>query len=173
MSSSPPEDEFLEYYSPSGSVYQLGPMVFVQFRTRDWDDFGYREFSNYARVALFPEHLRPADPQSPGVMNFVRAFEREAAIGQQHVSTCRAQTNGQGVNGAAVAVPKRNIDNGQKGPALEPRLEIKQGNAKPPPNPAKTPARQRSAKVNGADVNSLKPTRSIAGLTLADFLYDR
>jgi hypothetical protein len=104
-------------------------------------------------------------------MNFVHTLEREAAIQQQqHVSTCRAQTNGQEGNGAAVAVPKRNSDNGQKAPAPEPRLEIKHGNAKPPPNPAKTPARQRPAKVNGADVKSLKPVRSIAGLTLADFL---
>jgi phage terminase large subunit GpA-like protein len=39
--------------------------------------------------------------------------------------------------------------------------------------PAKTPARGRSAKAHGAGVHSLKPVRSIAGLTLADFLYDR
>ena len=78
---SPAEDEFLEYYSPSGSVvcrvlYQLGPMVYVQFRTRDWDDFGYRDYGNYARVALFPEHLRPADPSSPGVVGFTQALAR-------------------------------------------------------------------------------------------------
>ena len=51
--------------------------------------------------------------------------------------------------------------------------------AKPPPvkpsasEPAKTPARQREARTNGEDSHSLKPVRSISGLTLADFLYDR
>jgi hypothetical protein len=96
MASSPSEDEYLEYYSPSGSVvcrvlYQLGPMVFVQFRTWNWDDFGYKEFGNYARVALFPEHLRPADPLSPGVVGFVHALMREAAGQQQHGTQCRRQ----------------------------------------------------------------------------------
>ena len=48
----------------------------MQFRTKDWP--GYRDFNNYARVALFPEHLRPADPQSPGVINFVQTLVSEA-----------------------------------------------------------------------------------------------
>src|SRR5262249_4653987 len=50
-----------------------------QFRTVDWP--GYREFGNYARVALFPEHPRPADPQSPGVVNFAQAIASETAPG--------------------------------------------------------------------------------------------
>jgi hypothetical protein len=176
MSASPAErDEYVEYFSGAGAItcrvlYRTEQLAFVQFRTVDWP--GYRDFGNYARVALFHAHLRPADPESSGVMNFVRALEREAAIQQQHVSTCRPQTNGQGVNGAAVDVPKRNTDNGQKGPAPEPRLEIKQGNGvKPPPKSA--PARQLRVRASGEHGHSLKPVRSIVGLTLADFLCDR
>jgi hypothetical protein len=167
------EDEYCEYFCGTAVLtgrvlYRTELLCFVQFRCEDLP--GYRGFAYYKEAALFHSHLRPADPQSLGVMNFARALEQEAAIQQQHLSTCRAQTNGQGVNGAAVAVPKRNTNNGQKGPAPEPRLEIKQGNAKPPPKPAKTPARQGKARASGEDFYSLKPVRSIAGLTLADFL---
>lgn len=71
-------------------------MVYVQFRTRDWDDFGYKDFGNYARVAIFPENLRPADPWSPGVVGFAPAISREVAAPQQHISNFRRQVNGQG-----------------------------------------------------------------------------
>ena len=111
------EDEYCEYFCGSAVLtgrvlYRTELLCFVQFRCDDLP--GYRGFANYKEAALFHSHLRPAPAQSPGVMNFVRALEREAAIQQQHVSTCRPQTNGQGVNGAAVAVPKRHTDNGQK-----------------------------------------------------------
>jgi hypothetical protein len=60
-------DEYAEYFSESAAItcrvlYRTEQLTFVQFRTEDWP--GYRDFSNYARVALFPEHVRPADPQS-------------------------------------------------------------------------------------------------------------
>jgi hypothetical protein len=63
MPSSPAEDEYLEYFSGSGAItcrvlYRTEQLVFVQFRTVDWP--GYRDYRNYARVALFSEHLRPA-----------------------------------------------------------------------------------------------------------------
>src|SRR6516165_8957862 len=79
----PAQDTYLEYYSPSGAITcrvlgQLGPMLFCQFRTVDWGP-AYRDFGNYARIALFPEHLRPADPQSPGVVGFTQALAREVA----------------------------------------------------------------------------------------------
>jgi hypothetical protein len=73
MPSSPAErDEYLEYYSGSGAITckvlrQLGPVVLVQFRCRDWDRYGYEDLGNYARAVLFPEHLRPADPSSAPV----------------------------------------------------------------------------------------------------------
>jgi len=91
---SPVEDEYAEYFSGSGAItcrvlYQLGPMVYYQFRTQDWVAFGYRDFGNYTRVALFSEHLRPADPQSPGVVGFAQALAREVAAQQQHLANCR------------------------------------------------------------------------------------
>ena len=74
MPSSPAErDKYAEYFSGSGAItcrvlYRTEQLAFVQFRTVDWP--GSRDFGNYARVALFSEHLRPADPRSPGVMKF-------------------------------------------------------------------------------------------------------
>ena len=58
MPSSPAErDEYVEYFSGSGAItcrvlYRTEQLIFVQFRTVDWP--GYRDFSSYARVALFP-----------------------------------------------------------------------------------------------------------------------
>jgi|SRR6516165_4939972 hypothetical protein len=89
MPSSLSENEFAEYYCQSGVaitclvIGRTEQLTFVQFRT-DWP--GYRDFSNYARVALFPEHLRPADPQSPG---FVQAIAREVVAQQQYLSDRR------------------------------------------------------------------------------------
>jgi hypothetical protein len=82
MPSSPAErDEYAEYFSGSWAItcrvlYRSEQLVFVQFRTVDWGP-AYKDFSNYARVALFPEHLRPADPRSPGVMGFAQAVASE------------------------------------------------------------------------------------------------
>jgi hypothetical protein len=41
------------------------------------------------------------------------------------------------------------------------------------PHPKSAPSKQRRARVNAEDGHSLKPVRSIAGLTIADFLYGR
>ena len=131
---------------------------FVQFRTVDWP--GYRDFSNYARVALFPEHLRPADPQSPGVMNWVQAIAREITAEQQHL-----------LNRAANPTPKQEKGRGASAPKT--CAKVTPGNGVKPTE-AKPPARGRRARVSGEDDHhSLKPVRSIAGLTLTDFLYDR
>jgi hypothetical protein len=178
MPSSPAErDEFLEYFSPSGAItcrvlYRTEQLAFVQFRTVDWP--GYRDFGNYARVALFPDHLRPADPSSPGVMNWVQALEREVAA-QQHFAQCRHH-GGPSANGSAKGAP-------HDGQVPVPRPASAKGTrsngAKPPPvkpsasEPAKTPVRQRKVRTNGEDSHSLTPVRSIAGLTIADFLCDR
>ena len=169
MASSLAEDEYCEYFSPSGAIacrvlYRTEQLIFVQFRTLDWP--GYREFGNYARVALFPEHLRPADPRSPGVVGFTQALMREAAVQQQHLSDCRRQANGQG----ARHMSKSKRGNGQETPVPK----AAQGNGvRPSPEPAKPPVRERKSRASGEDFHSLKPVRSIAGLTLADFLYDR
>src|SRR5215469_558108 len=91
MASPAERDEYAEYFSGSGTIacrvlYRSEQLVFVQFRTVDWP--GYRDFSSYARVALFPDHLRPADPSSPGVVNFAQAIAREVAA-QQQFANCR------------------------------------------------------------------------------------
>jgi hypothetical protein len=170
-------DEFLEYFSPAGAItcrvlYRTDHLVIVQFRTVDWP--GYRDFGNYARVALFPEHLRPADPRSPGVVGFTQALAREVAA-QQHLANCRHHGAPSG-NGSGKGAPR----DGQVPVSKPASTKVTRSNgAKPLPvkssasEPAKTPARGRSAKAHGAGVHSLKPVRSIAGLTIADFLYDR
>src|SRR5215471_15113735 len=92
MPSSPAErDEYAEYFCGTGVIacrvlYRTEQLAFVQFRTVDWP--GYRDFGYYARVALFPEHLRPADPSSPGVVGFTQALAREVAA-QQQFAQCR------------------------------------------------------------------------------------
>ena len=174
MLSSPSENEFAEYCSQSGVaiaclvIGRTEQLTFVKFRTADWE--GYNGFSNYATTALFPEHLRPADPQSPGVVNFAQALASEVAAKQQHLSNCRRQAAGQGVEHR---VPQNGVqvsDSPEK-PTITEKLTATQGNGvKPPPKSA--PARGR-ARANAQDLHSLKPVRSIAGLTLADFLYDR
>jgi hypothetical protein len=61
MLSSPAErDEYVEYFSESGAItcrvlYRTEQLAFVQFRTVDWPS--YKDFINYARVALFHERL--------------------------------------------------------------------------------------------------------------------
>jgi len=69
---------------------------------------------------------------------------------------------------AAETHRKRTNANGQGAPCAK----ALQGNGVKPP-PKSTPARGRSAKAPGEDIHSLEPVRSIAGLTIADFLYDR
>ena len=175
MPSSPAErDEYAEYFSPSGAItcrvlYRSEQLAFVQFRTEDWP--GYREFGYYARVALFPEHLRPADPHSPGVVGFAEAIAKEVAaqIAYQHQPSIRER-----INSAVVAKASPRI-NGQGAPTLKPSANVTQGNGVKPlsSEPVKPPARGRKASASGEDAHSLKPVRSIAGLTLADFLHGR
>ena len=178
MPSSPAErDEYCEYFSGSGAItcrllYRTEQLAFVQFRTVDWP--GYKDFSNYTRVALFPEHLRPANPHSLGVTNFVQALAREVAA-QQQFAECRhhgaPSGNGSGKGDTRddqvpvhkPASAKGTRSNGAKPSPVKPQSS----------EPAKTPARQQKAQTNGGHSHSLKPVRSIAGLTIADFLYDR
>ena len=80
--------EYCEYFSGSGAITCLvvrrtAELCIVRFRTADWGP-AYDGFSIYATAGIFPEHLRPADPQSPGVRNFVQALAREVAA-----SNCR------------------------------------------------------------------------------------
>jgi hypothetical protein len=165
MPSSPAErDEFCEYFCGSGAItcrvlYRTEQLAFVQLRTVDWP--GYKDFSNYARVALFHEHLRPANLQSPGVRNFVQALVRELAA--QQSANAKNQRAKEGVTHDVSHLEK---------PTITEKLRATQGNGvKPPPKSA--PARGRKARANAAEVHSLKPVRSISGLTLAEFLYDR
>src|SRR5262245_40542160 len=95
--------EYAEYFSGSGAIICLvvrrtAGLCIVRFRTIDWGP-AYEGFSVYATTAIFNEHLRPGNPQSPGVVNFVQALERES-VGQQrkHVSACKHQANGQEVS---------------------------------------------------------------------------
>jgi len=163
MCSSPAEsDEYAEYFSGSGAIpcrvlYRTEQLAFVVFRTAEWP--GYRDFSNFVRVALYPEHLRPADPQSPGVMNWVQAIAREIAAEQQHL-----------LNRAANPTPKQEKGRGASAPKT--CAKVTPGNGAKP-TPAKPPARGRRARTSGEDGHPLRPVRSIAGLTIGDFLYDR
>jgi hypothetical protein len=77
-----------------------------------------------------------------------------------------------------IHISKSKQENGQRAPALKACAKAGAGHAvrdpeKVMPKPAKTPARQGKARASGEDFHSLKPVRSIAGLTLADFLCDR
>jgi hypothetical protein len=149
MPSSPAErDEFCEYFSGSGAitcmvVRRTAQLCFVRFRTADWGP-GYDGFSVYVTAAIFNEHLRPANPHSPGVTNFVQALASEAAAQQQHHSNCRQRTNGQG------ASVEHRVPHPEKSTITE-KLPAAQGNGvKPPPKSA--PARGRRAKANAVDV---------------------
>jgi hypothetical protein len=184
MPSSPAErDEYLEYFSGSGAITcrvlcQLGPMVYCQFRTADWP--GYRAPGLYSRVALFPEHLRPADPGSPGVVAWVQMLERQRAVQEQQLADRRRRRNGQtsAPIGAQVAAEK---NGGPIGPHLSKHratdnvtkaLPATNANGvKPSPKPAL--AKGRKARANTEDGHSLKPVRSISGLTLTDYISTR
>jgi hypothetical protein len=77
-----------------------------------------------------------------------------------------------------IHISKSKQENRQRAPASKACAKVGPGHAvrdgvKPLPKPAKTPARQGKARASGEDFHSLKPVRSIAGLTIADFLYDR
>src|SRR5215471_9213300 len=108
MPASPAErDEYAEYFCGSGAItcrvlYRTEQLAFVQFRTADWA--GYREYGNYVRTALFPEHLRPADPGSPGVVGFTQALVREDAL-QQQFANCRHRGGPSG-NGSVKVAPR-------------------------------------------------------------------
>ena len=158
MPSSPAErDEYAEYFCGSGAItcrvlYRTEQLVFVVFRTVDWP--GYRDFSNYARVALFPEHLRPADPKSEGVRNWVQVIAREVAAQQQHLANYRHQANAQHAKEAVehrVPRPEKPTE----------KLRVTQGNGVKP-HPSKI-------KVKEASARSPARTRQISNLTLRDF----
>ena len=148
MASPAERDEYAEYFCGSGAIacrvlYRTEELAFVQFRTVDWP--GYWDFGNYARVALFPEHLRPADPQSPGVVGFTQALAREVAVQQQHLANCRHHGAPSG-NGSG----KKDTRDGQVPVHKPASAKVTRSNgAEPSPvkpsasEPAKTPARQR------------------------------
>jgi hypothetical protein len=169
--------EFCEYFSGSQAITCLvvcrsAQLCFVRFRTADWGP-DYPGYGLYSTVGLFAEHLRPADPQSPGVLSFAQALAAEAATQQQHAFNCRRQANGQEAREAGIHTSKSKPENGQGAPS--PRI------AKSPSPPAaaeKLPASQPEAskgKLNGKEFSgrSLTPIKSIAGLTLADFIGAR
>ena len=118
MPSCPAENEFAEYYSPSGVaiacrvLYRTGQPAFVQFRTVDWA--GYNGFANYVTTAVFIEHLRPADPSSPGVRRFVQALEKEAATQREHLANCRHYANDKTAPGSASSFVRQVLQKGGK-----------------------------------------------------------
>lgn len=106
--------EFCEYFSGSGAmtclvVRRTAELCLVRFRTADWGSI-YDGFSFYGTTVLFPEHLRPADPTSPGVRHFVEALTLEQATRQRYAAeaaaNCKHQANGR---------ERRRIENVQKG----------------------------------------------------------
>ena len=162
-------------------VRRTPQLCFLRFRTADWGP-GYDGFRVYVAAAIFNEHLRPANPHLPGVMNFVQALASEAAALQQHASNCSRQANRHGAVDMGIHISESKQENGQtclpslpniRQGARAPKTCAKatQGNGvKPPPKPAKSLARQRKAQVSEEDCHSLKPVRSIAGLSLSDFI---
>jgi hypothetical protein len=73
-------------------------------------------------------------------------------------------------NGQRAPAPKACAKEGAGHAVRDPEKVMQRNGVKPLPKPAKTPARQGKARASGEDFHSLKPVRSIAGLTLADFL---
>ena len=87
-------------------------------------------------------------------------LEREVAAQRQHLLNRRHQANGQS---------KPEQEKSQVAPTPKTCAKVTHGNGvKPSPEPAKTPARGRRARANAEDVHSLKPIRSISGLTIAE-----
>jgi hypothetical protein len=178
MASPAERDEYCEYFGGFGAItcrvlYRTEQLVFVQFRTVDW--LGYKDFSNYARVALFPEHLRPADAQSPGVVKFVQAIAREVAA--PAAAYCQSQPSGdQRTKGGRLQTLERNSPggNGAK-PAAEAAKLPARSVTKPSPAESTLARASKASKGRGnrKEFRCLKPVRSIAGPTIADFLFDR
>jgi hypothetical protein len=94
------------------------------------------------------------------VADLLAELETEAARTRQYA------------RGRSSQLSKPNQANSQGAPVPKTCAKVTHGNGvKPPPKSA--PARGRSARAKPEDGHSLKPVRSIAGLTIADFLYDR
>jgi len=158
----------VNYVGESGSIpalllYERGGLSYVRFWTQSW--LHYDGWSGWVTTALHSEHVVAADPHEPAVVDLFRELEREAAAQLQHLSNRRHQANGQHA--------KERVEQRVRHPEKPTeKLTATQGNGvKPPPKSA--PARGRRARANAEDAHSLKPVRSIAGLTIADFLYDR
>jgi hypothetical protein len=163
----------VNYVGESGSIpalllYERDGLSYLRFRTKSWPH--YDGWGLWRTVGIFSEHVVTADPHEPAVADLLQELERDTAAQQQHLSNCRHQANGQRVSNREISKQ----ENGQGSPAPKTCAKVPQGDGvKPPLKPAKPPATQRKARASGEAVHSLKPVRSIAGLTLADFLYDR
>jgi hypothetical protein len=107
------------------------------------------------------------------VADLLGELEREAARIQQYVKS-RHQANGKGASDRGTHLSKPKQEKGQVAPAPKTCEKVTQCTGMEPlPKPARPTARRRKARANLQHVHSLKPVRTIAGLTIADFLYNR
>ena len=153
----------VKYVGESGSIpalllYERHGLSYLRVQTKSWPH--YDGWGLWSTVGIWSEHVVAADPHEPAVASLLGELERETALMRQYANDKR-QTNGQS------HLPKSKQANGQGAPA--PKVTQGNGVKSPPPKPAKPPTRK--ARASGEVARSLKPVRSIAGLTLADFLY--
>ena len=169
----------VKYVGESGSIpalllYEAGGLCYVRFRVRTAWPY-YDGWSNWDTVGLFPEHVVAADPHEPAIADLLGELDREAAAQQQHLANCRHHGAPSGAGSG-----KGDTRDGQVPVRKPASAKVTRSNgAKPSPvkpassELAKTPGGQRKTRTSGGDGHSLKPVRSIAGLTITDFLYDR
>jgi hypothetical protein len=151
----------VKYVAGSGSIpalllYERDGLSYLRFQTKSWPH--YDGWGLWTTAGIFSEHVVTADPHEPAVADLLQELEREVAAQEQH------RTNGQ----RASQAKQENGQHAKMGDEqhVHDKKRVTQGNGV---KPAKTPARQRKARASEAAVHSLKPVRSIAGLTLTDF----
>ena len=169
---------------PALLLYERDGLSYLRFQTKNWPH--YDGWGFWSTVGIFSEHVAPADPHEPAVADLLHELEKEV-VAYQHQPSIRER-----VNSAVVAKAPPQI-NGQGATTPKTCAKVVQGNGVKPvsPQPVK-PARAeavytnkndvnthpvgnsaRGRRASGKDARSLKPVRSIAGLTLADFSRSR
>ena len=134
-------------FVPCRVLYAVGELCFCRFETARWP--GYTGFANYVTVAVFPEHLRPAEerPQTTDARSSDRSDEQRS----------RETPNEPEVSKASAASEPKPEKNGLKSAG---------GNGQSPESISAV------AKLK-FPTRSPTPVRSIGGLTLRDFLGNR
>jgi hypothetical protein len=144
---------------PAILLYEAGGLGYCQFATEAWghyDGFGY-----YSTAAIHLEHLRSADGKPLGTREESRKI-REPLCGMQPTGTPKKPQ--------APLPAKSRCHHDNSRPVAKAPTAAKNGSTPPVNSPERELSKLR---INGEEHRSLRPVRSIAGLALADFLYDR